>query len=70
MQKDTPLLIRKLLDMGFEVLLETNGSRDISTIDDRCVKILDVKCPSSGEAAKNDLENLKRLQAKTKSSLP
>jgi 7-carboxy-7-deazaguanine synthase len=64
MQKDTPLLIRELLDMGFEVLLETNGSRDISAIDDRCVKILDIKCPSSGEAAKNDLENLKRLQTK------
>ena len=63
-QKDTPLLIRKLIDMGFEVLLETNGSMDISVIDNRCVKILDVKCPSSGEARKNDLENLKRLQAK------
>jgi len=63
-QKDTPLLIRKLIDMGFEVLLETNGSTDISVIDNRCVKILDVKCPSSGEARKNDLENLKRLQAK------
>jgi 7-carboxy-7-deazaguanine synthase len=64
MQKDTPLLIQKLLDMGFEVLLETNGSIDISVIDSRCVKILDIKCPSSGEAKKNDLENLKRLQTK------
>ncbi len=64
MQKDTPLLIRKLLDMGFEVLLETNGSMDISAIDDRCVKIVDIKCPSSGEAAKNELANLKRLQTK------
>ncbi|HEX7534878.1 MAG TPA: radical SAM protein [Syntrophales bacterium] len=63
-QKDTPLLIQKLLDMGFEVLLETNGSMDISAIDDRCVNILDIKCPSSGEANKNDLENLKRLQTK------
>jgi 7-carboxy-7-deazaguanine synthase len=63
-QKDTPLLIQKLLDMGFEVLLETNGSMDISVIDDRCVKILDIKCPSSGEANKNDVENLKRLQTK------
>ncbi|MGO9138422.1 MAG: radical SAM protein [Syntrophales bacterium] len=63
-QKDTPLLIQKLLDMGFEVLLETNGSMDISVIDDRCVKILDIKCPSSGETNKNDVENLKRLQTK------
>jgi 7-carboxy-7-deazaguanine synthase len=64
MQKDTPLLIQKLLDMGFEVLLETNGSIDISVIDHRCVKILDIKCPSSGEAKRNDLENLKKLQTK------
>ncbi|MGA2332743.1 MAG: radical SAM protein [Syntrophales bacterium] len=64
MQKETPLLIRRLLDMGFEVLLETNGSMDVSAIDDRCVKIVDIKCPSSGEANKNDLENLKRLQTK------
>jgi 7-carboxy-7-deazaguanine synthase len=64
MQKDTPLLIQKLLDMGFEVLLETNGSMDISVVDDRCVKILDIKCPSSGEAKRNYLDNLKRLQPK------
>ena len=34
------------------------------SVDDRCVKILDIKCPSSGEAKRNDLENLKRLQRK------
>lgn len=64
MQKDTPPLIKKLLDTGFEVLLETNGSMDISVIDDRCVKILDIKCPSSGEATRNNFENLKNLQTK------
>ena len=64
MQEDTPFLIRRLLDLGFEVLLETNGSMDISVIDNRCVKILDIKCPSSGEAKKNYLENLKQLQPK------
>jgi 7-carboxy-7-deazaguanine synthase len=61
-QKGTPLLIQMLLDLGFEVLLETNGSMDISVIDNRCVKILDIKCPSSGEAKRNYLENLKTLQ--------
>ena len=60
-QKETPELIHQLLERGFEVLLETNGSIDISNIDDRCVKIVDIKCPSSGEAKNNDLENLKRL---------
>ena len=64
MQNDTPLLIQKLLDMRLEVLLETNGTMDISVIDERCVRIVDIKCPSSGEVKKNDLENLKRLQGK------
>ncbi|HYA15248.1 MAG TPA: radical SAM protein [Syntrophales bacterium] len=63
-QKETPDLIYRLLEKGFEVLLETNGSIDISTIDIRCVKIVDIKCPSSGQEEKNDLENLKRLSVK------
>lgn len=63
-QKETPHLIHRLLDKGFEVLLETNGSLDISQTDERCVKIVDIKCPSSGEEKNNDLENLKRLSAK------
>ena len=64
MQKETPALIRRFLDEGYEVLLETNGSQDISQVDGRCVKIVDIKCPSSGEADKNDFENLNRLSDK------
>jgi 7-carboxy-7-deazaguanine synthase len=60
-QQDTPELIRQLLDRGFQVLLETNGSFDIGMIDRRCVKIVDVKCPSSRESHKMDLDNLGRL---------
>lgn len=63
-QEETPHLIYRLLEKGFEVLLETNGSLDISPIDERCVKIVDIKCPSSGEEKKNDLENLRRLSGK------
>jgi 7-carboxy-7-deazaguanine synthase len=63
-QAETPILIRRLLDEGYEVLLETNGSQDISQVDGRCVKIVDIKCPSSGEADKNDFENLNRLSDK------
>jgi len=63
-QKETPVLIRRLLEEGFEVLMETNGTQDISQVDDRCVKIVDIKCPSSGEDEKNDLENLTRLAGK------
>jgi 7-carboxy-7-deazaguanine synthase len=61
LQKETPALIKVLLDRGFEVLLETNGSRDISAVDPRCVRIVDIKCPSSGEADKNDFENFTHL---------
>ena len=63
-QKETPSFIYKLLEEGFEVLLETNGSQDISRIDERCVRIVDIKCPSSGEEKKNDLLNLYRLTYK------
>jgi 7-carboxy-7-deazaguanine synthase len=60
-QEETPTLIRCLLDAGFKVLLETNGSLDIGRTDPRCIRIVDMKCPSSGEVERNDLENLRRL---------
>ncbi len=61
-QKNTPVLIKKLLKVGFTVLLETNGSQDIDIIDKRCIRIVDIKCPSSGEEGNNDLANLTKLQ--------
>jgi 7-carboxy-7-deazaguanine synthase len=61
-QNETPLLITGLLDAGYQVLLETNGSRDISPVDERCLRILDIKCPGSGEAGSNDWKNLGRLR--------
>lgn len=60
-QAETPLLIAGLLDAGHTVLMETNGSLDISRIDPRCIRIMDIKCPSSGEAERTDFENLDRL---------
>jgi len=60
-QHETTDLIKKLLDSDFKVLLETNGSQDINGIDKNCVRIVDIKCPSSGEHEKNDFENLRRL---------
>ena len=60
-QAETPALIRRLLERNFKVLLETNGSQNIQRVDDRCIKIVDMKCPSSGMEARNDLENLKKL---------
>ncbi len=61
MQNETPGLIHRLLTKGFETLMETNGSQDISQVDNRCVKIVDIKCPFSGQASHNDLQNLDRL---------
>ena len=63
-QGETPHLINLLLDAGYKVLLETNGSQDISLVDSRCVRIVDIKCPSSGEKDRNDLANLNRLTDK------
>lgn len=60
-QEETPHLAEALLREGLTVLLETNGSCDISLIDSRCVRILDVKCPSSGHVDANDFANLHRL---------
>ena len=57
LQTQTPELIRTLLDRHYTVLLETNGSREIGVVDERCIRIVDVKCPSSGESEKNQLEN-------------
>jgi len=58
LQAQTPELIRTLLDQQYTVLLETNGSMDIGVVDERCIRIVDVKCPYSGESEKNRLENL------------
>jgi len=64
LQSQTPILIYRLLENGYKVMLETNGSLDISSVDGRCIKIVDIKCPTSGESDKIDLGNLKRLGSK------
>ena len=55
-------LMRELCDRGFTVLLETSGALDISKIDPRVRRIMDLKCPSSGEVARNRLENIPHLK--------
>lgn len=64
LQADTPQLIARLLDTGKTVLLETNGSLDIGLVDKRCVRIVDIKCPSSGMSGQNDMRNLEKLGAR------
>ena len=56
-------LMRRLCDEGYEVLLETNGSRDISAVDERVARIVDFKCPASGEADANLWSNVEHLRA-------
>jgi 7-carboxy-7-deazaguanine synthase len=56
-------LMRALCDDGFTVLIETSGAHDISKIDPRVRRIMDLKCPSSGEVARNRLENIAQLKA-------
>ncbi len=51
-------LLRHLLDQGRLVSLETSGALDISAVDARAVKVLDIKTPDSGEVERNRWENL------------
>jgi len=61
LQDDVYELMDRLLASGRTVLLETGGHRTTSRVPDGVVTILDVKCPASGESAKNDWSNLDRL---------
>jgi 7-carboxy-7-deazaguanine synthase len=56
-------LMEMLCDDGFTVLVETSGALDISNVDARVRRIMDLKCPSSGEVERNRWENLKHLKA-------
>jgi len=60
-QENTPDLVKQLLDHGRTVLMETNGSCDISRVDSRCIGIMGIKCPSSLMHAHNDPDNLQRI---------
>jgi len=62
LQEDVYPLMERLLERGRTVLLETGGHRSTARVPDRVVTILDVKCPGSGESAKNDWSNLDRLR--------
>ena len=57
-------LMTRLCDDGFEVLLETGGGVDIGEVDSRVCRIVDLKCPGSGEARNNRWENLDLLTAR------
>jgi 7-carboxy-7-deazaguanine synthase len=60
-QKNVLPLISQLLDRGYIVAVETNGHADVSEVDRRAVKIMDIKCPGSGMEKFNNPDNLNYL---------
>jgi 7-carboxy-7-deazaguanine synthase len=55
------LLLTQLADAGFNVSIETSGALDVSNVDSRIVKVMDLKTPSSSECEKNRYENIEFL---------
>jgi len=62
LQRNSLRLMKTLCDEGFVVLIETSGAHDIAPIDSRVRRIMDLKCPSSGEVDRNLWSNLKHLK--------
>ena len=62
LQKNSLPLMQQICDEGFTVLLETSGAHDISQVDSRVHRIMDLKCPSSGESARNRYDNIAHLK--------
>lgn len=63
-QKQCPELARLFVEEGYTVLVETSGTLPIRVLDDRVIRIMDLKCPGSGECEKNDWSNIEALTAK------
>ena len=62
LQDDVYPLSRLLLNSGYKVLVETNGSVDISRLDEGVVRIVDIKCPDSGMSKRMEWDNMGRLR--------
>src|SRR6478672_6930411 len=63
LQKNVLPLMSMLCDAGYTVLLETSGAHDISKVDPRVHRIMDLKTPGSGEVGKNLWSNIDHLTA-------
>jgi 7-carboxy-7-deazaguanine synthase len=62
LQKNSLPLMKSLCDAGYTVLLETSGALDIAPVDPRVHRIMDLKCPSSGEVKRNRWQNVPLLK--------
>lgn len=63
LQEETPPLLKTLLDKGYNVLIETNGSICIGCLDKRLTIIMDIKTPKSGMSERMNLKNLELLKS-------
>ena len=61
LQKDVHALIAALLDEAYTVMVETSGEQELRAVDPRVIKIMDLKCPGSGEVERNRWSNLEWL---------
>jgi 7-carboxy-7-deazaguanine synthase len=64
LQEEVFPLMDELVARGYTVLLETGGSLDVARVNSRVIKILDLKCPGSGESRRNLYANLAKLQSR------
>jgi 7-carboxy-7-deazaguanine synthase len=64
LQPDVYPLMERLMARGFTVLLETGGHRSTERVPPGVVKVMDVKCPGSGESGRHDWSNMDRLTAR------
>lgn len=64
LQPEAPTLAEKLLDAGYTVLIETSGERPVGVLPREVIKIVDVKCPDSGEPDSFDIANLEAVDEK------
>ena len=62
LQKEVFQLMDELVSLKYTVLLETGGSIDVGDVNPNVIKIMDLKCPSSGECERNNYHNLDKLQ--------
>lgn len=62
LQSETTELARQLVAMGKQVLVETNGTMSLAPLPAPIIRIMDIKCPDSGEHDKTDWENIHRLR--------
>jgi 7-carboxy-7-deazaguanine synthase len=63
LQRETPALAQKLMSSGYTVMIETSGERFVGELPSAVIKIVDVKCPDSGEPNTFDVTNLEVLSS-------